>query len=121
MTDLDVTGLDVLLAVLREENAALERHDFAAAGALLPRKTEAARFLAEAAKRGRRPSAGAAQDLAALADANRRLLEQAVAVQRQVVALVARAASGAGAPAGRYGRTGAPVNAGPGRALLSRV
>ena len=116
-----MTELDALVAVLREENAALERHDYAAAGALLVRKTGAARALTDAAKRGQRPGPAAAQELAAMADTNRRLLERAVAVQRQVVALVARAASGAGAPAGRYGRTGAAVHAGPGRALLSRV
>ena len=112
--------LDALLALLRDENAALGRYDYAAAGALLARKSEAARALEDAAKRGQRPAPHAAQELASLAETNRRLLEQAVSVQRQVVALVARAASGAGAPAGRYGRTGAPVNT-VGRALLSRV
>ena len=122
-----MTGPDAtaeLATVLRLENAALECNDFAASGMLLGRKQAAVQVFADA---WRAPGAARAvlpqhaRELALLVDANRRLLDQAMGVQKQVIGTVARAASGAGSSGGRYGRSGAAVRMGAGTALHSRA
>ena len=97
-----------LADALRRENTALERHDFAAAGAALARKQMAAQRLNEA--RPGELAIGQARELMILAETNRRLLERAIAVQQQVIALVVRAASSS--TTGRYDRRGAHTGAG---------
>ena len=92
-----------LASVLEAENAALERHDPAAAVALLDEKLAAAQALSAA---GLPLETG--ERLRALADENRRLLERAIKVQERIVTMVARAARQAPAAA-RYGAKGRPV------------
>jgi hypothetical protein len=97
-----------LEAILRAENEALRRHDAQAAVAMLDAKLAAAEALSASGL-----SAADAERLRALATENGRLLERAIAVQSQIVAVVARAARSA-QTATRYGargRTVAPTGA----------
>lgn len=112
-----------LADVLRQENHALLHNDLPTAGRLLTRKQDVVRAFTDAARAAPgAPVPHVARELPELAETNRRLLERAMAVQRQVIGLVARSATGAGAPAGRYGRTGAHLRAPTdGRALMSRA
>ena len=105
-----------LIAVLEAEVAALDRGDVAAVGALLASKLAAVEGLAELPDTP--AGAAAAQKLRTLADANRRVLERAIAVQGRVVELVARAAQRAAREAGRYGATGAPAHDGRAVAMV---
>lgn len=90
-----------LAGVLAQENAALARMDFRAAGALGPAKAAAvAGFVAAASGPGAlRQEEGAR--LSALASQNRALLERAMAAQQAVLATVVAVARQGGA-AGRY-------------------
>ncbi len=96
-----------MIDVLTLENHSLTALDFPGATRLLGRKNAAA---AELQRQGL-PSVVAAEaqqvarTLLAAADANRTLLERALAVQGRVIAAVAQAARVSGAPA-RYGARG---------------
>lgn len=76
-----------LAAILSLENDALERVDYAAAVATLADKETALAALAQSPL----PSADQLQRLRHLANTNRLLLERAIAVQTNVVRIVARA------------------------------
>lgn len=104
-----------LEAVLLAENAALERHDAAAAAALLPEKLEAAGALAAAGL-----SVEDCERLGALAAENRLLLARAIAVQGRILAMVARAAQAA-PPVARYGHNGAVLPEGGALALTRQA
>lgn len=102
-----------LAHTLAEENDALRRLDIACAVALLPRKQAETRHFVAAQPELHVLDPGEcalaheiAARLTAAADENRRLLERAIAVQRQVIATVLRAVPAA-QPALRYGATGA--------------
>jgi hypothetical protein len=105
---------ETLAAVLGQENAALARMDFRAAGALGPAKAAAvAGFVAAATgPEGLRREDGLR--LSALAGENRALLERAMAAQRAVLAAVV-AVGRRGGDAGRYTASG--TRAGERRAL----
>jgi len=100
-------ALDTLAEILRQENAALEAMDIAAAGRLLAPKHAAADALAEAWRAADADPASLTglQELGRLADQNRLLLTRAMRVQRRVLDLVARAARNA-QPQSRYGAAG---------------
>ncbi len=83
-----------LITILRAENDALANADLAAAGALLAHK-QAAITAAEPLLRAASTNpvrAAAIRDLAELAVTNRRLLEIAMEAQKEVLAILARAA-----------------------------
>jgi hypothetical protein len=95
-----------LAAVLARENAALAALDLRGAAAMLAEKQQAAvAFLAAAPDAGGLPPSQARR-LRDLAQENRAGLEHAMAVQRRIIGIIARAIRGA-APAPRYGATGA--------------
>ena len=103
-------AIERLAALLTEENAALERMDFARAGSLLAPKHAAADALA-AAWRAADPADGVSEkmrELGLLAEDNRQLLKRAMRVQRRVLDLVAKAARLPSAD-GRYGSEGRPA------------
>ncbi len=104
-----LAAVDDLAAVVAAENAALLALDLPAAAGLLSRKQAATAAVAAARpvppSLALREAAGRLRDLAA---ENRRLLEQAIAVQGRVLGVLARAARAAG-PAPCYGRSGSPV------------
>lgn len=106
-----------LAALLEAENAALRALDVAAVAELLPAK----RVAVEALTAGP-VAAETAERLRLLATDNRRLLEQAMAVQGRVVALVADAMKPA-VTAPRYARDGviAPVRAAAPMAFSARA
>ena len=109
MTDADAaTALEALLLA---ENAALERHDAGAAVALLDQKLAAAKALA---------AHDIPHDLGArlhdLAARNQILLERAMKVQGEIVAMVVRAAQGAPASP-RYGAAGRAIPGDSGLAM----
>jgi hypothetical protein len=95
-----------LAAVLERENAALAALDLQrAAGMLAEKQHAAAAFAAPEAGAGA-PSPELALRLRDLAQENQARLEHAIAVQRRIVGIFARAVrSGAASP--RYGATGA--------------
>ena len=93
-----IAAADLLAATLAQENAALAALDLPRAAAMLADKQRAvAGFLA--ARDARRTAVQRAmleplaQRLMSLSEANRALLERAIAVQRQVIGIVARAAA----------------------------
>ena len=96
-----------LSAILRAENDALREFDLAAAGAVLARKqdaiTEAEPLLRAASTDPTR--AASIRGLAEQAATNRRLLENAMEAQKEVLAILARAArqDRASTGAGAYG------------------
>ncbi len=95
-----------LAAVLARENAALAALDLRGAAGMLAEKQQAAAAFVAAQPGGRTPSTELAQRLRGLAQENRARLEHAVAVQRRIIGIIARAIRGT-APAPRYGATGA--------------
>lgn len=102
-----------LEAILIAENEALERHDPDAAVALLPQKTAAARALSP--EHITNELGASLRDLSAR---NQLLLERAVQVQGEIVAMVVRAAKSV--PAGpRYGAAGNSIP-GDSRLALTR-
>lgn len=105
-----------LTQILQLENMALAAFDLPSAVALLAEKQEALRLFAA------QPTDNAPAHLRDLADANRRLLERAIAVQGRVIEMVASALPPP-AMAGRYAATGATVSGGPAVAfaLLARA
>ncbi len=107
MTNLLDQAVKQLAKVLAAENEALTAMDFASAGAMLAPKHAAADALAAAlrASSSEEASPDALQELGALAEENRRLLNRAMRVQRRVLDLVAKAAR-AGQTASRYGAGG---------------
>ena len=95
-----------LAAVMARENAALAALDLRCAAGMLTEKQEAAvAFVAAQASTGA-PSAELARRLRDLAQDNREKLEHAIAVQRRIISMIARAIRDT-APAPRYGATGA--------------
>lgn len=96
-----------LIDLLERENAALAMLELPAATALLAQKQAAAAAFAAALEQAPGIVPAQAEHLRAVAERNRRLLEQALLVQRRVVGMVARAVPKALAPAARYGATGA--------------
>jgi hypothetical protein len=108
-----------LAAVLARENAALAELDLrCAAGMLAEKRQAAAAFAAAQAATGVPPSLALARSLGDLAQENRRRLERAIAVQRRIIGIVARAAHSA-SPAPRYGATGAMAAGRPNPITLS--
>lgn len=102
-----------LQAILVAENDALERHDADAAVALLARKLEAARALSP-----QHLTADLWASLRDLSARNQVLLERALQVQSEIVAMVVRAAQSV--PAGpRYGAAGNSIP-GDSRIALTR-
>ena len=91
-----------LADVLSQENEALTRVDYAAAVALVPAKEAALTALAQ----GSAPPPAQLRHLTELANVNRDLLERAIAVQTDVVRMVARACAASRATT-HYNRTGA--------------
>lgn len=81
-----VDPADALEAILIAENEALERHDAEAAAAYLEQKLAAANALSAAFVLPEQ-----AERLRDLAAKNRRLLERAIEVQRQIITMVAQA------------------------------
>ena len=103
MTDDPATHLATQLAdVLSQENEALARVDYTAAVALVPAKEAALMALTQ----GPAPSPAQLRRLTELATVNRGLLERAIAVQTDVVRMVARACAASRATT-HYNRTGA--------------
>jgi len=95
-----------LAAVMARENAALAALDLRrAAGMLTEKQAAATAFVAAQASTGA-PSAEHARRLSDLAQDNREKLEHAIAVQRRIIGMIARAIRDS-APAPRYGATGA--------------
>jgi hypothetical protein len=95
-----------LASVLARENAALAALDLRGAAAMLAEKQQAAAAFVAAQPDGGTPPAELVQRLGGLAQENRARLEHAVAVQRRIIGIIARAIRGT-APAPRYGATGA--------------
>jgi hypothetical protein len=93
-----IAAADLLADTLTQENLALAALDLPRAATMLADKQRAvAGFLAarEAQRTDVQPAVlePLAQRLMSLSDANRALLERAIAVQRQVIGIVARAAA----------------------------
>lgn len=99
----EVDAAAALEAILRDENAALERNDAATAVALLDRKLAATKALDSDAI-----TSDQLECLRDLAERNRTLLQRAIDVQTQIVDMVVRAAQGAPHLA-RYGAAGRTV------------
>lgn len=105
-----------LADVLQAENAALAALDLALAASMLEEKSACASALAVA--QGGVPAVRTAEARAAvarlrdLAEENRRLLERGIAVQRRVIAAIARAARARASSAPRYGARGIPAAGG---------
>jgi flagellar biosynthesis/type III secretory pathway chaperone len=115
-----VAAAQRLADILTRENAALSDGDIAEATRLLPEKQEATEALARAEPPGAADRAAIttlAVRLQTLTAENRRLLARALAVQRHLLALVARAARPVAA-APRYGASG-HLAAGPRVAALA--
>ncbi len=91
-----------LAEVLSQENEALARVDYSAAVALVPAKEAALTALAQ----GTPPPPAQLRRLSELANANRDLLERAIAVQTDVVRMVTRACA-ASTTMAHYDRNGA--------------
>ncbi len=118
MTHVATTAAEALSAALTAENAALDRLDFAAAGALVAAKSAAAAALLAATQApapvgaARDAALAAARRLDALAAENKRLLERAMDVQARVIGLISRAAADQPGPGARgYGAAGVAVRA----------
>ncbi|HVC59121.1 MAG TPA: hypothetical protein VND19_02005 [Acetobacteraceae bacterium] len=109
-----------LAAVLARENAALAGLDLRrAAGMLAEKQQAAAAFIAAAAQPGAvAPPVAQARRLHDLAEENRRGLEHAIAVQRRIIGIIARAVRGIAATP-RYGATGAMAAGRPSPVTLS--
>ena len=88
------TAVRDLRTILIEENTALRRGDPAATPALIAQKAEAAAVLTEAAATAPRTyyAQALAEQLHELAAENATLLQDAIAVQTQLIAIVTRAA-----------------------------
>ena len=95
-----------LAAVLTRENTALAALDLRRAAGMLAEKQQAAAAFVAAQPGAGAPPAELAQRLHDLAQDNRLKLEHAMAVQRRIIGIIARAIRG-NAPAPRYGATGA--------------
>jgi hypothetical protein len=84
---------EALANILLAENTALRATDFAAAAALLPAKREAARSVEQLTPAiPKRSLQAAIRRLDRLAAENRRLLEHGIAIQSQVLDIIANAA-----------------------------
>jgi hypothetical protein len=103
--DLDEAG-ERLAGVLARENAALGELDLRRAAGMLAEKQHAAAAFVAAQSGGGTPPAELAERLHDLTQENGLKLEHAIAVQRRIVGIIARAIR-ATAPAPRYGATGA--------------
>ena len=100
---LNADPADALAAILAAENEALERHDAAAAAALVEQKLAAATALGSA-----EIAPEQAERLRDLAAQNRRLLERAIDVQSRIITMVAQAVHESTAHA-RYGAAGRTI------------
>lgn len=127
MTTLLIDTVTALADTLAQENAALEALDLSGAVALLPEKRRALSVLSEARAIVLRPDLRPAMEvglrrLRALAEENRRLLQQALTVQSRVIEIVAGALPRAG-HGGRYTAPGSRAPAGRAAAwsLVARV
>jgi hypothetical protein len=101
-----------LADILARENTALADLNLTAATALLAGKSSATEALIAAHARhaaGLGPAPAFAAALGDLAAENRRLLERALAIQGQVLDIIAQAVPRASAQAPRYGNGGALV------------
>jgi hypothetical protein len=107
-----------LADVLSRENEALARVDYLAAVALVPAKEAALTAMGQ----GPAPPPAQLRRLTELADANRDLLERAIAVQTEVIRMVARACA-ASTTMTHYNRSGAasPLSRTEAFAIFARV
>lgn len=112
MTDALAAAIAALAALLEQENAALARLDLACAVALLPAKQAAAARLADLQQAAPNADSAALDRLQALAEDNRRLLERGIAVQGELIGVIAGALPKAAGPPG-YAASGASVRNGP--------
>ncbi len=112
MTDAFAAAIEALAALLEQENAALARLDLPCAVALLPAKQAAAGRLADLQQAAPGADAAVVTRLHTLAEDNRRLLERAIAVQGEVIGVIAGALPKAAGPPG-YAASGASVRTGP--------
>jgi hypothetical protein len=99
--------IEALAALLEAETTALKAGDYAAAGQLAPDKVAAAAAFLGVSERADLAVDTLAAPMARLRQAtesNRKALESAIAVQRDLVLLIARAAKGTASGTG-YGRT----------------
>jgi len=113
MSDTLFAATTRLADLLAQENAALAALDLPRAAALLGEKQDAARSFAaaqQAAAAGATASPVAAR-LRDLAEQNRRLLERGIAIQGEVIGLIAAALPKTAGPP-RYAATGAPARGG---------
>jgi hypothetical protein len=106
MTHDTTQAAERLAAVMTRENAALAALDLRRAAAMLAEKQEAAAAFVAAQASAGAPSAELTRRLRDLAQDNRVKLEHAIAVQRRIISMIARAIRDT-APAPRYGATGA--------------
>ncbi len=106
MTDGLNAAAEHLAAVLTRENAALTALDLRRAAGMLAEKQQAVAAFVAAQPGAPAPPAELAQRLRDLAQDNRLKLEHAMAVQRRIIGIIARAVRST-APAPRYGATGA--------------
>jgi hypothetical protein len=115
-----IAAASLLEATLSAENAALTALDLPRAAAMLADKQRAVAGFVAALDARRDARAAAAQQAAiepmarrlqALSEANRSLLERAIAVQGRVIGVIARAAAPAVAPCGYsgHGASGHPT------------
>ncbi len=107
-----------LATVLARENAALAALDLRGAAGMLAEKQQAAAAFVAAQPGAGTPPAAMAQRLRDLAEENRARLEHAVAVQRRIIGIIARAVRSASA-APRYGATGVTAAGRPSPVTLS--
>lgn len=106
MTDTLTSALHEVAQVLETENNLLSRHDYKAVAALLDRKQAALGTLERVC--GVEPDASQtdlARRINLLSAENRRLLNGALGVQRQVLDIICKAARNA-LPVDRYGASG---------------
>jgi hypothetical protein len=111
---------EALAEVLARENAALAKMDFRAAGALGPAKAVAVAGFIAAAKGSRRLEREQGTRLDTLAQANRMLLERAMAAQQAVVAAVVETARQT-QDAARYTAKGTPAAERRAMAISTRI
>ena len=116
MSDDAVVAATRLVALLARENAALSALDLSEAGRLLPEKRAATEALARASAatdKDRGVVIGLAGQILTLAADNRVLLERALAVQRRILEIIARAAQPAAGGYGAGGTARRPNQMGP--------
>jgi hypothetical protein len=111
MTEVTHAAAD-LARLLEQENAALAALDLPRANAMLPDKLAVAGRLAALLRAAQTADPASVARLRSLAEQNRRLLHRAIAVQGEVIALVAGTLPRAAGPP-RYAPGRSPLRAAP--------